>query len=95
MARPAGDIRMVIRECAYALPADEAGQGVLTWRSLAAAGLVGRRAARWTVQRMEAAGELVRVGVVPTGGRGRPAVAYRPVRLCALPDLGGVLVRMQ
>lgn len=92
MGRPAGDIRNALRDAALG---DGAGQGLVTWRTLAAAGLVGWRAARWAVQRMEASGELERVGVVPTGGRGRPAVAYRPVRVCALPDLAHRLSLLQ
>lgn len=48
MGRPAGDIRNALRDAALrdAAPGDVAGQGVVTWRTLAAAGLVGWRAAR-------------------------------------------------
>ena len=43
-----------------------------------------REGARAVVRRMLNGGELERAGLQYSGGRGRPAVLYRPVTLCAL-----------
>jgi hypothetical protein len=74
--RPAGDIRRALTDAAQALAAEHGPGARMTWRELASRARVGTRAARHTVNNMVRAGELVRVGPVPTPGCRRPMTTF-------------------
>jgi hypothetical protein len=78
--RPRGEVREKLAEAARALAAE---RNAVTWRELAEHACVGYDLARRTVVNMARAGELERVGTVPTGRR--PEVTYAP----AQPSLSG------
>lgn len=79
MARPTGEGRLVLRDALLDAP-DRA----LPLRELVRLVPASREGARAVVRRMLNGGELERAGLQYSGGRGRPAVLYRPVTLCAL-----------
>lgn len=70
-----GEIRAALRQAADRQIA--AGISVVTYRSLAASAGVGWKSAQATVREMSRWGDLVPVGPVRTGRRGRPAMGYQ------------------
>lgn len=71
--RPAGEVRMALRDAAQALR-NEAR--VATWRDLAQRAQVGFAVAQATVENMARCGELRRVGPVRVAHSRRPMVGY-------------------
>jgi hypothetical protein len=71
--RPAGEVRLALRDAAQALRAEAR---VATWRDLALRAQVGFAVAQVTVENMARAGELQRVGAVRVAHSRRPMVGY-------------------
>ena len=94
MARCRGEIRRCMSAAVWR--AMQRGL-VITFRTLAELAGVGWRAAQRTVEEMVRAGELVPVGRLHTGRRGRPMTTFAPAAYAAgyaaQQQLAGVLAR--
>lgn len=77
--RPPGDVRRMLRDAAWALALDRAGQSGLPWPEIARrASLQPCDRVRRTIDRMASEGEFLRAGRQPVGGAGRPMTTYLP-----------------
>jgi hypothetical protein len=81
--RPPGDIRKALRRAARELQAE---QSAATWRDMAARASVGFKVARRTVDNMERAGELERVGAAKRAHSNRWMTLYAPTEPAPAPS---------